>query len=80
MTVPPNYGGREFEEGLAEDLGKAPPEKHQREDNESGDWDDNELHAVGQVCARCGAPIAQGQDVRRHAGGQWMHETCPVLS
>ena len=81
MTVPPDFGGHEFEEGLLEDLG-GPHEKHPapHDDQDGSDWDDNELHAVGQVCARCGAPIAQGQDVRRHAGGQWMHETCPVLS
>ena len=78
MTVPPNYGGREFEEGLAEDLGKAPPEKHQREDNESGDWDDNELHAAGQTCARCGFVIQAGEDARLQVNHQWVHEVCPA--
>ena len=42
------------------------------------DWDDNELHAGGQVCARCGAVIQPGQDVRLRADGRWMHEICPV--
>jgi hypothetical protein len=78
MTVPPNYGGREFEEGLAEDLGKAPPEKHQHEDNESGEWDDNELHVTGQTCARCGHAIQPGEDARMQVNGQWVHEVCPA--
>ena len=68
MTVPPDFGGHEFEEGLLEDLG-GPHEQHPvpHDDQAGSDWDDNELHAVGQVCARCGAVIAQGQDVRLHA-------------
>jgi hypothetical protein len=78
MTVPPDFGGREFEEGIAEDLGKARPEKHPHEDNEAGDYDDNELHAAGQTCARCGQVIEAGQDVRRRVDGQWVHEVCPI--
>jgi ribosomal protein S27AE len=40
--------------------------------------DDNELHAPGQHCARCGRVIATGEDVRLRADGQWQHEECPV--
>jgi hypothetical protein len=81
MTVPPDFGGHEFEEGLAEDFG-APHEKHPapHDDDPLPDWDDNELHAVGQTCARCGAIIRPGQDARLGVDGQWMHEACPVTS
>ena len=78
MTVPPNYGGRDFEEGLQEDLGAPRPEHGLKEDDESGDYDSNELHAAGQTCARCGQAIERGQDVQRHIDGQWVHEVCPA--
>ena len=78
MTVPPNFGGREFEEGLQEDMGAPRPEHGRPEDDESGDYDSNELHGVGQTCALCGAVIEPGQDVRRHLDGKWLHEACPA--
>lgn len=34
--------------------------------------------ADGEACGRCGHPVAAGEDVRRSAGGGWMHENCPV--
>jgi hypothetical protein len=77
VTTPPDFGGREIEEGVVEDLGgpaEAATVSHQDEDL---DWEDNELHASGQLCARCGAAITPGQDVRRRADGQWVHEVCP---
>ena len=79
MTVPPDFGGHEIEEGLLEDLG-GPHEKHPapHDDDAESEWDDNELHAVGHVCARCGAAIRPGQDARLRADGQWMHEICPL--
>jgi len=78
VTVPPDFGGRALEEDLPEDLG-APPEEHSApEDQEEGEWSSNELRAAGQVCARCGAVIQPGQDVRLRADGRWMHEICPV--
>ena len=79
MTVPPDFGGRALEEDLPEDLG-APHEEHSvaHEDQDEGEWSDNELRAAGQVCARCGAVIQPGQDVRPRADGRWAHEICPV--
>jgi hypothetical protein len=79
MTTPPDFGGREIEEGLEEDLGARPRERPEapRGAGDSDQWADNEAHAVGKVCARCGAVIAPGQDARRRADGQWMHEICP---
>jgi hypothetical protein len=79
VTTPPDFGGREIEEGLAEDLG-GPKEEHPVEhlDEDASAWDDNEEHAAGQVCARCGAVITASQEARRRADGHWMHETCPA--
>jgi len=76
MTTPPDFGGREIEEGLLEDLG-GPAEHHPASHQDGPSLDDNEAHAPGQVCARCGAVITPGQDVRRRADGEWMHEVCP---
>jgi hypothetical protein len=42
------------------------------------DFEENELHASGQTCARCGRVIAPGDDVRRTASGGYQHEVCPV--
>jgi len=76
MTTPPDFGGREIEEGLLEDLG-GPAEHHPVSHRDGAVPDDNEAHAPGKVCARCGQVITPGQDVRRRADGQWMHEVCP---
>lgn len=79
MTTPPDFGGHEIEEGLLEDLG-GPAEQYPvpHGDQDESDWSDNEAHAGGKVCARCGAVIRPGQDARLRADGQWMHEVCPV--
>ena len=79
MTTPPDFGGREIEEGLLEDLGGPRPEDAVHHPDEAGSGGhDNEAHAAGMVCARCGAIIAVGQDARRRADGEWVHEVCPV--
>ncbi len=81
MTTPPDFGGREIEEGLLEDLGGPRQEDAAgHEDEDSSTWGDNEAHAPGEVCARCGAVIRPGQEVRRRADGRWMHEVCPDVS
>jgi hypothetical protein len=76
MTTPPDFGGREIEEGLLEDLG-GPAEHHPVSHQGGARPDDNEAHAAGKVCARCGQVIAPSQDARRRAGGRWVHEVCP---
>jgi hypothetical protein len=79
MTTPPDFGGREIEEGLLEDLGG--PAEQPTVSHRDDTWlDDNEAHAPGQVCQRCGQVIKPGQDVRRRADGGWMHEVCPDLT
>jgi hypothetical protein len=78
VTTPPDFGGHEIEEGLLEDLG-GPQEKYPvPHDDSEPEWDDNELHAAGQVCTRCGAAIQPGQDARLRADGRWVHEICPL--
>ena len=77
MTTPPDFGGHEIEEGLLEDLGG--PAEQRAVSHRDDTWlDDNEAHAPGKVCERCGQVIKPGQDVRRRADGEWMHEVCPV--
>jgi hypothetical protein len=59
--------------------------EHEIEEHRRAEWEvdhldpeANEARAPGQVCARCGAVITAGQDVRQMADGRWMHEVCPV--
>jgi hypothetical protein len=63
-----------------EDAPEREMEEHDREDREVEylNPEDNEAHAPGQVCARCGAVITASQDVRLQADGRWVHEVCPV--
>jgi len=84
MTTPPDFGGREIEEGLFEDLGGTQEEYAQEHAQAPGveagfEVDDNEAHAPGMVCVHCEAVITAGQDVRRRADGQWVHELCPIV-
>jgi ribosomal protein S27AE len=53
-------------------------QEEEERDNLYVDADDNELHAAGQVCARCGRVITAAEDVRLRADGKWQHEECPV--
>jgi hypothetical protein len=79
VATPPDFGGREIEEGLIEDLGVPREEPHvQHPDEEGAAYDDNEEYAVGQVCERCGQVITAHQEARRRTDGRWVHETCPT--
>jgi len=40
------------------------------------DFEENELHADGQTCARCGRAIAPRDEVRRIVSGGYQHEYC----
>jgi hypothetical protein len=53
--------------------------EHDREERELVylEPEDNEAHAPGQVCGRCGAVITAAQDARLRADGRWVHEVCP---
>jgi hypothetical protein len=89
----PEYGEEERREQRLDELGQEGQlpierdelveeeieEDEQRERaNRYVEAEDNELHAPGQRCARCGRVIAAGEDVRLRADGQWQHEECPV--
>ena len=78
MSTPPDFGGREIEEGLVEDLG-GPREEHAvvHLDEDPSAWEDNEATAPGKACGRCGKVIEAGQEARRRADGRWVHEVCP---
>jgi len=80
VTTPPDFGGHAIEEGMLEDLG-GPRLKHpvDHEDEADLSWDDNEAHAAGKVCARCGTVIAVSEDARHRADGRWVHDACPVV-
>lgn len=74
---------KEQSEGtLPQDREDAPEREMEERDREDRELEylnpeDNEAHAPGQVCARCGAVITAGQDVRLQEDGRWMHEVCP---
>ena len=76
------YLEEQSEDVLPSDLDDAPDREVaelEREDREPAflDAEANEAHAPGQVCARCGAVITEGQDARLRPDGRWMHEVCP---
>ncbi|HEY5353909.1 MAG TPA: hypothetical protein VIK57_15780 [Streptosporangiaceae bacterium] len=90
MTVRPDFGSeygdeerQRFEEHDLPGPEVAEEEReireHEREDEEVEflEPEENEAHAPGQVCERCGQTITDGQDARRRLDGQWVHEECP---
>jgi hypothetical protein len=64
LRNPNEEEGRRFEEAV------------EHETRAGEDFEENELHATGQTCARCGRPIAPGDEVRRTASGSYQHEYC----
>jgi hypothetical protein len=46
-------------------------------DSAAAEWEGNSADAAGRCCGRCEQPMTPGQDVRRRAGGSWVHEACP---
>jgi len=88
MTIRPDFGP-EYGEDERREQGALPAEPddaaereitdRETEEQETGHFDpeDNEAHAPGNVCERCGRLITAGQDARRRLDGQWVHEECP---
>jgi hypothetical protein len=73
---------QQFEAPLPQDREAAPEREVQERDLEDRQLEylnpeDNEAHAPGKVCARCGAVITARQDVRLQADDRWVHEVCP---
>ena len=61
-----------------EEAGSRLEDEVEHETSPGADFEENELHAGGQTCARCGRPIAPGADVRRTVSGGYQHEVCPA--
>ena len=76
--IQPDFGGEEDQDrqpGILPQDREDSPEREirerAREERELEYLDeDNEAHAAGQVCARCGAVITAGQDTRRRSDGR----------
>ena len=71
----PQHGGWEpppagYEEGSRWE------EAVEHETRAGEDLEDNQLHAAGQTCVRCGKAIGPGDEVRRIASGGYQHEFC----
>jgi hypothetical protein len=62
--------------GMAE--GRAYEDAVEHETVADVDYEDNELHAAGRTCARCGRAIRPEDDVRRTASGAYEHEFCQM--
>jgi hypothetical protein len=91
MGITPEYGEEELlgrdEAGVQPSRTLLPPEPGPEQEVQERDIEgreharldpeDNELHAPGQICARCGAVITATQDVRRWPDGRFVHEVCP---
>jgi hypothetical protein len=84
----PDFGGEEDQDRqpgiLPQDREDSPEREITERGREERDLEleyldeDNEAHAAGRVCARCGAVITAGQDTRRRSDGRWIHEVCPL--
>ena len=80
----PEYGEEKWQSGGVpppgrDDLGEREIAEHEEEERELEylDPEDNEAHAPGEVCERCGTVITPGQDARLRPDGHWIHEVCP---
>lgn len=91
MTITPEFGEEERlsqeeaklkrqSEGLRPQEERELEEQHRAERESTYlDPEDNEAHAPGKVCERCGAVITASQDARRLPDGNWIHEVCPSV-
>ena len=88
MTVRPDFGPEYGEDerrsqgvlpASPDDVAEREVQEHAAEEREIEylEPEDNEAHAPGKVCERCGAVITASQDARRLPDGQWIHEVCP---
>jgi hypothetical protein len=79
MTEGPTSPPEDFDlRNPNEEEGRRLEEEDEHQTYGEADFEENELHATGQTCARCGRPIAPGQDVRRTVSGGYQHEVCPA--
>ena len=75
----PQYGDEGLTMQDSEDAPERIVKERDYEDRELAyhNPEDNEAHAAGKVCARCGNVITAGQDARLGAHDRWVHEVCP---
>jgi hypothetical protein len=59
-----------------EEEGRRLEEAVEHETRGEEDFEENELHADGQMCARCGRALGPRDEVRRTASGGYQHEYC----
>ncbi len=78
MSIRPDFGP-EYGEEEREFLGDPPEDTEDIHDEDETDpvIADNEAHAPGRTCERCGLVITAHQDARRRLDGRWVHEVCP---
>ena len=77
MTEGPTSPPEDFDlRSPNEEAGRRYEEAVEHETDAGIDFEENELHAVGQTCTRCGRSIAAQEDVRRTASGGYQHEYC----
>jgi hypothetical protein len=77
MTEGPTSQPEDFDlRNPNEEEGRRLEEAVEHETYGATDFEENELHATGQTCARCGRPIKPGDEVRRTASGGYQHEYC----
>jgi hypothetical protein len=68
MSVPSFHHPRETDEEA----------KLREELNPTGE--DNEAHAGGKICKRCGQVIRADQAARLSGVDDWVHDTCPLVT
>jgi hypothetical protein len=57
-----------------------PERVEEAEDQLNPSGEDNEAHAGGKICKRCGQVIQATQAARLTGVNDWVHETCPVVT
>ena len=77
MTEGPTSQPEDFDlRNPNEEEGRRLEEAAEHETYADTDFESNELHATGRMCARCGRAIAPGDEVRLTASGGYQHEYC----
>jgi hypothetical protein len=57
-----------------------PERVEEAEDQLNPSREDNEAHAGGRICKRCGQVIQADQDARLTGVDDWVHDVCPVVT
>lgn len=57
-----------------------PERVEEAEDQLDPTGEDNEAHAGGRICKRCGQVIQADQAARLTGVDDWVHDTCPVVT